>query len=72
MVISYTWGVDGDVWWVECISARDDRGLQDCSRTPRADYRIESIDSAGMRYTSVAFGQRYSMRKVARDFTIPR
>jgi hypothetical protein len=72
MVMSYTWGVDGDVWWVECLNVRDDRGLQDCSRTPRADYRIESIDPGGVSYTSVAFGQRYAMRKVPRDFTFPR
>lgn len=72
MVMSFTWGVDTDVWWVECITVRDDRGLQDCSRTPRTDYRIESLDSGGMRYTSVARGQPYSMQKVARDFTFPR
>jgi hypothetical protein len=71
-VMSYMWGVDNDVWWVECVTARDDRGLQDCSRTPRTDYRIDSLDSAGLRYTSVSFGRSYFMRKVPRDFTIPR
>jgi hypothetical protein len=72
MVMSYTWGVDNDIWWIECITVRDDRGLQDCSSTPRGDYRIESLDSGGMRYTSVGQGQPYSMQKVPRDFTFPR
>lgn len=70
--MSFTWGVDKDIWWVGCITFRDDRGLQDCSRTPRADYRIDSLDSAGMRYTSVAQSQPYSMQKVPRDFIFPR
>jgi len=72
VVMSYLWGVDNDVWWTECVSLRDDRGLQDCSRAPRSDYRIDSLDSAGMRYTSMTFGNPYSMQKVPRDFTFPR
>jgi hypothetical protein len=72
IVMSFVWGVDNNVWWVECSSLRDDRGLQDCSRIPRSDYSIESLDSGGMSYTSTVGGQRYLMRRVPRDFTIPR
>ncbi len=72
IVMSFVWGVDNNVWWVECATLRDDRGLQDCSRIPRSDYSIEALDSDGMRYTSGAGGQPYLMRRVPRDFTIPR
>jgi hypothetical protein len=56
---------------VECVTIRDDRGLQDCSHLPRTDYRIDSLDAAGVRYTSATFGKSYLMRKVPRDFNIP-
>jgi hypothetical protein len=72
LVMSYLWGIDNDILWTECVTVRDDGGLQDCSRAPRSEYRIEALDSAGMRYTSVTFGHRYSMEKVPRDFTFPR
>jgi len=72
IVMSFVWGVDNNVWWVECSTLRDARGLQDCSRIPRSDYSIESLDDGGMRYTSTTGGQRYFMRRVPRDFTIPR
>ena len=54
IVMSFVWGVDNNVWWVECSTVRDARGLQDCSRIPRSDYRIDSLDSGGMRYTSLS------------------
>jgi hypothetical protein len=72
IVMTFLWGVDNDVWWVECATLRDDRGLQDCSRLPRSDYRIDGLESQSFRYTSSTAGQSYSMRRVPRDFTIPR
>jgi hypothetical protein len=72
MVMSFTWGVDNDVWWVACVTLRDSLGLQNCAHLPRSDYRIDALDGRGMRYTSTPHNMSYFMQKVPRDFVFPR
>jgi hypothetical protein len=72
MVMSFTWGVDHDVWWVACVTLRDSLGLQNCGHLPRADYRVDGLDVRGMRYTSTVDRKTYLMEKVPRDFVLPR
>jgi hypothetical protein len=72
MVMSFSWGVDNNLWWVGCVGLRDSVGFQNCGHLPRSDYTIESLDGQGMRYTSTVDRKSYFMEKVPRDFVFPR